>query len=560
MRKIKNTNIDSLLMQLKFTPQNKRKEQLKGAEELYNILDEEKGYPFDFICYKITGLHLKSPVDQPPIRGSDLAEDLKLFILKLSGQVAQHVNELDENVYTIQTLAKDYNVSEKTISRWRNRNLLAKKYIFENGTKRIGFSQTAVDKFLESNADLVEKSKDFKRLSNKEKKHIITLAKSLTTKSNLSRHQVIKKIRTETGKAHETIRYILLNHTENNSAKKIISPRSPIKPHQARELFQYYKQGHRIRELMKMFNRSRSSIHRIIKIQRAKEILAEKIEFIPSDEFLKDNAETKILKKPLSISKIFNTATPVVSLDTKTLQIYLNKIQNASNINREQEIELFRRYNYLKYLAAILRAGMYPSKVKSPRLKKIETYLKEADLIKNYLIESYLKLVVNIAKRHISSGGNLLDLISEGNIALMRAVEKFDYTKQVRFNTYASWVIAKDFAHVMPGKSREKTASENLHHVHKDLRITDAIDFNALEKAHKNLVKVIKDNLNDKEQYVILHHFGLASTSIKKQIKTLKQIGEDLNLTKERIRQIELQALQKLRQSLSPEQFELLTG
>jgi RNA polymerase sigma factor (sigma-70 family) len=66
--------------------------------------------------------------------------------------------------------------------------------------------------------------------------------------------------------------------------------------------------------------------------------------------------------------------------------------------------------------------------------------------------------------------------------------------------------------------------------------------------------------LDPREQHVILHHFGLLSSSVRKKTKTLKQIGDELNLTKERIRQIELSALQKLRQCLSKEQFELLTG
>ncbi len=82
----------------------------------------------------------------------------------------------------------------------------------------------------------------------------------------------------------------------------------------------------------------------------------------------------------------------------------------------------------------------------------------------------------------------------------------------------------------------------------------------AVEQAHRDLQTIIKDNLDQREQYIILNHYALDPEIIKKKPKTLKQIGDHLNLSKERIRQIELQALQKLRQSLSPEQFDLLTG
>ena len=81
-----------------------------------------------------------------------------------------------------------------------------------------------------------------------------------------------------------------------------------------------------------------------------------------------------------------------------------------------------------------------------------------------------------------------------------------------------------------------------------------------MERAHQSLTQVIKDNLTEREQYIILNRFGLIGPPIKKQTKTLKQVGEELGLSKERIRQVELIALQKLRQSLSSEEFELLTG
>jgi len=86
------------------------------------------------------------------------------------------------------------------------------------------------------------------------------------------------------------------------------------------------------------------------------------------------------------------------------------------------------------------------------------------------------------------------------------------------------------------------------------------VDFAAIERAHQNLTQVIKDNLTEREQYIILNRFGLVGPPIKKETKTLKQIGEELGLSKERVRQLELSALQKLRQSLSVEEFELLTG
>jgi len=169
--------------------------------------------------------------------------------------------------------------------------------------------------------------------------------------------------------------------------------------------------------------------------------------------------------------------------------------------------------------------------------------------------------VVTIARRHASGGASLPELISEGNVALMRAVEKYDYSRGFRFATFASWTIAKDFARKMPARAarRDREAAASLAKMQQGLGEQEAEDLAAIERAHQSLAQVIKDELTAREQYVILNRFGPIGQPIKKKTKTLKEIGQDLGLTKERVRQIELQALQKLRQSLGPKEFELLT-
>jgi len=564
MRRVKSQNLAQLLMQLRFTPEKKRRKQLEAAEKLFGIIDKDKEYPFEFVHFGITGFHIKGEVNAELIKGGDLLDDLWIFISKLSSQLALPASEQKEKVYTIEELAAQLNVSTKTINRWRKQGLIARKFVFHDGGKHLGFLQSTVEKFVNTNQHLVSGARDFKRLTNKQKQQIIKQAKELATKTGLSRYQIISQIASKTGTAHETIRYTLLRYEKSRPDGPIFKkPSFLIDAAKAGEIYKLYKQKVKVPELMKRFNRSKSSIYRIINLRRAIALQARKIEFIISDEFLADDATKRILAEPIDLehsvtSKIIE---PFELVGEHLVPEYLQILKDAPILNREREVELFRRYNYLKYLAWKTRSGIKLSRVSSRLLEEIEGYLAQAEEIRRIIIEANLRLVVSTASKHAATGASFSELVSKGNYALIQAVEQFDYTKGLRFSKRASLNIAKEYAKVS-GKdtelSRKKAAS--LASIQRDLRTAAAADIGTVERARKSLTNVIKEELNQREQYIILNHFGLVGTGVKRQRKTLNQIGDYLGLSKERIRQIELIALQKLRQCLSSEEFELLTG
>ncbi len=260
-----------------------------------------KQYPYDFVCFHITGFQPKSNLEPEVIAGRDLLDDLQVFISRLSARLALPVSQASEKVTTIEELAARFHVSTKTVHRWRKRGLLARKFVFDGVGCRLGFLESAVERFARENPDLVAKAGTFRRLTDAERQQAIRQARSLAAKSSLSRHQITKQVAQKLGIAQETLRTLLQAHEKRNPDKPVFRrPLGRIRPTEAAELFRLYQQGTSVPQLMEQFDRSRATVHRIINQRRALGLLARKIEYVPSDEFLRTEARGQILGKPFT--------------------------------------------------------------------------------------------------------------------------------------------------------------------------------------------------------------------------------------------------------------------
>ena len=321
--------------------------------------------------------------------------------------------------------------------------------------------------------------------------------------------------------------------------------------------------------------------------QRRDEVEEPTVEAIRDiEEFANDVAEEATNQEP--------------SMDS--VQHYLQEIGRVSLLSAAEEIELAERIERSK--AAIGR--LESTEDVSPQLRfALMRDIQDGDDARRHLIQANLRLVVSIAKKYVGRGLSLLDLIQEGNIGLMRAVEKFDYHKGNRFSTYATWwirqAVTRSIAeqgrtirlpvHMSESVGQVKRASERLSQVlerqptaeeiavalgqtiervervleaarrpvsletpvgedgehtlgdflQDDVQTTPS-DFASRQLLRRDLADAL-DHLSERERRIIDLRYGL----LDGQRRTLEEVGRVLGMTRERARQIEAEALRRLR-------------
>ncbi len=281
---------------------------------------------------------------------------------------------------------------------------------------------------------------------------------------------------------------------------------------------------------------------------------------------------------------------------------YLKQIGKVALLNAEQEVELAKRIEAGLFAEEKVNSG---EKLAPKTRRELEWIAEDGRRAKNHLLEANLRLVVSLAKRYTGRGMLFLDLIQEGNLGLIRAVEKFDYTKGYKFSTYATWWIRQAITRAMADQARtiripvhmvevinklarvqrqmlqdlgreptpEELAKEldmtpeKVIEVQKygrepislhtplgedgDSEFGDLIeDSEAIVPADavsftllQEQLHAVLDTLSEREAGVVSMRFGLTDG----QPKTLDEIGKVYGVTRERIRQIESKTMSKLR-------------
>jgi len=530
--------------QVRFAPRAKRNEQADRAESLLSELDPSKNYPYDFLFFRVTEIRPEGS-GYRLIKGDDAVHDLRLFVEDITDSMNLRVEEAKEPVHTVEDLSKMFNVSTKTISRWRDQGLVSRRFLAE-GRKRVGFLHSSVDRFVSQNKKRVERGERFSQISDGERDDIIDRARRIaSTGSNLS--EVARTVATDVTRSTETIRYTIKNF-DRMYPKMAVFPdqREVLSDEDRRAMYQQHNRGVSTVVLAKRYGRIRSSIVRILNEQRAIKISELPLDFMPNAEFDDESRmEEMMAELPVAADAARKVRAP------SGLPPYLASLYDVPLLNREQEYHLFRKMNYLKHVATKLRSDLDTKAPLVTLMDQIEKLYEQSVAVKNKIVQANLRLVVSIAKKHVDPNDDFFSLISDGNMSLIRASEKFDYARGNKFSTYASWAIMKNFARTIPDefkhRDRFRTSSEDIFTGHEDKR-ADNFSAEIDQAARTDQIQKILHTLDQREQQIIVRRFGLDH---RFEPLTLKQVGEEMGVTKERIRQLESRALDKLRAAAS---------
>ncbi len=557
--------IAELARQMAFTPMGLRQQQLNAALSLMAEIDVTEDYTWEFVLYRVTGYRPTKSVDHL-ISGRALLADIAGLVEVVSDTLNIAVADAGDEVLSLDQITEKFNVSTKTIQRWRRRGLAARRFVYPDGVKRLGFLVGEVSRYAAQFASRVKKSAQFRQLSEEEKADIIRRARRLAAHFPCCLKVISRRIARHTRRSAETIRYVIRRWDAEHPDQAIFQDAPGTLSEQDRRIIvDCLKRGITVESLARRYCRTRSSIYRVASQDKAERIKNLVIHFVTNPLFDHPDADQIILKllpekarqhtdEPVVGAKGGEQSVlrePIVLRQPTDIPTYLSDVFRQPMLPHAVVMDAFRRMNYLKAKAARLQARIDITTARAAELEKIESLLESAGIIRNQILQSHLRVVVHVARKHQHSGNDLFELISDGNLWMLRAVDTFDFSRGVKFSTYLTFVLMKNFARRLGGNSTR--VDERLVITQNDLldeigesqepSIPDAVDMLLMQG---RLIDAMM-KLPGRERDLLASHYGLEAGQSP---MSLSQIAEQMGITKGRVRQLEVRALARLREML----------
>ncbi len=437
MAEFRSKRIRELVHQLMVGPPEVRRVQADRLEGLLAGLEPDRVYPYEFLYFRITGFRPEDRFEET-YPGRELLADLARALEMLSRTVPRPAEEAGEPVHPVEEVAGRFNVSVRTVRRWRRRGLVGAYYLSPDGRAFLGVRRSALERFEERTGPMVARAERFSRLSAEEGDRIIARARRLVEQEGLSPTAAAERVADEVGRATETVRRALLSH-EREEPVLGPAPRR-LSADARRRIYVQYSQGVHVDALAGRYGRSRSTIYRVVNRERAAEALCEPVSFVEDEGFSAPRADERILGEE------FRAA--MARLDTAIEAAAGAKGPwRESPLSAVEERILFRAYNYLRFRAAELRRELDPSRyVPSALLGRLDELKARAEAIRSRLIRLHVPLFRQVARQHLRPDLAADDVAALGRAELGRLVDSFRYQGRARFPAYANLELMKGFA------------------------------------------------------------------------------------------------------------------
>ena len=547
MAEYRTDEIRSLRNQLEFSPDHVKRGQLRRVERVIGELEPGRLVPFGYVHLYITGHATETSDPAKLLPADDLRRDLLSLLIELSEGMDIPSEDERQPVYTLKDVADQCRVSGKTITRWRKVGLPARKFVFPKQGKLLGVTCSSLTAFLEKNRDMARRAKGFQRVSEDEYQRIVEGARALARQGR-SQTEMASELASRLQRAPETIRQIVRRYRlENPDDKDFRRFRGKLTEEERELAFRKVAEGASATRLAKELGVDRSSLYRAYYDKKAEQELQSEVSYMWSDDFEQPGAEQAIL------SDAPDRETKELDFSAKSLEDYLRSFRDIPVLTPEDERALFRKYNYAKYRFAQFKQSLQHGSPTGTLLRSIDLYKEAALNAKNALVYSNMRLVMSVARKHAGRFVHMAELVSAGTVALLNAVEKFDYTRGTKFSTYATWVLVRRFAKLVPEENYQLdtflTGREEL--------ISAAKAEGPPEGWRQSIARLLSrvlGRLPEREQRVITSRYGLEPGA---RPQSLREVGEREGLSKEGVRQLESRAFERLRELLEDESLEL---
>ncbi len=409
--------------QLMLSPADVRARYADRLERFLLELEPARTYPYEFVYFRIVGMraavtHLQT------FTGDELRPDLVLLMEALSAGTAPPATSTGEKVYTVDEACERLGVTSRTLHRWRRRGLMARRYRFPDGGRRLGVRASALDRFLEAEGGRPAASASGRRLTPKEEEDIAGRVERLRGEG-LSTTAAAEHVAEQVGRAKETVRLVLKRREGDDGQGG-----GRLSEEERRALLADYRAGTSAEALAERSGRSTSSVYRILNQERARELLAADVSYVGGADL--DEVDAPADEGVQALMERLEATQPP---------------PGRPPLSRDEERALFRAYNATRRQIARDRAELDPARyVPTRALRELEDLSARAARIKELIARLHLPLVERVVRQHAAAPAEARALLAQGRALLGDVIDSFDYTGRGRLGSLVTLDLQKAFA------------------------------------------------------------------------------------------------------------------